>query len=130
MPMPPRDKNTGRFLAKKKAPARTRSKKVQVAAKKKAPASPRARALPRRRNAAAPVMKKNPAVPQAKRDTLEMDYVDKFTLADTLEALGLICWEKAEHLISNWQDTYTARPWQQMGAQLDTLSVRARNKGV
>ena len=39
------------------------------------------------------------------------DTIDVDGLAETLEKLGDICFEKSEHLVSNWQDAGAAAQW-------------------
>ena len=40
------------------------------------------------------------------------DTIDVDGLAETLEKLGDICFEKSEHLVSNWQDAGAAAQWE------------------
>ena len=50
-------------------------------------------------------------------DILE-DLVDRYTLADVLEALTEVCELKADHLRSNWQDSNGAKVWSAVGAKV------------
>jgi hypothetical protein len=49
--------------------------------------------------------------------------VDAHGLTNIVEALAVICAEKAEHLRANWQDKTTARAW---SADFRTLDKAAR----
>ena len=54
-------------------------------------------------------------------DKLEIEFVDKYGLADTLDLLAEICSGKADHLRSNWQDEQTGESWDNAaGALLQT----------
>jgi len=37
--------------------------------------------------------------------------LDQSSLSDLLQALGQVCYEKADHLRSNWQDRSAASDW-------------------
>ncbi len=62
---------------------------------------------------------------QVERDQLEA-LVDAASLSDVVEALGRIAAEKAEHIRTTWQDTYTARPWQKASDRLDRIVPHVR----
>jgi hypothetical protein len=51
-------------------------------------------------------------------DLLE-DEVDKFGLCEVVSALESICYLKAEHLRSNWQDELTAKLWEKRAAKIE-----------
>jgi hypothetical protein len=59
----------------------------------------------------------------ATRDLLEQ-FIDRNTLADALEVLSEICWEKASHVQEAWQDTTLATAWERAGQAIDKLSSR------
>ena len=50
--------------------------------------------------------------------------IDAVNLNHVLEALIEVCYGKAEHLRSNWQDAAAAKLWEKAGAVLD----KARSK--
>lgn len=56
-------------------------------------------------------------------DTLE-EYIDREGLQAVLRALSEICYLKAEHAESNWQDRNLARAWLRAGTSLDAQAVR------
>lgn len=45
-------------------------------------------------------------------------YVDKHGLLHVLTALESLCYEKAEHVKSTWQDQALARTWTRAGAAI------------
>ena len=47
--------------------------------------------------------------------------IDRASLAMVLEALSQVCWEKADHLQSNWQDPVTAKAWHKAGNAIDWI---------
>jgi hypothetical protein len=53
-------------------------------------------------------------------DELE-ELVDTNSLAEVLDALAQVCYEKAEHLRGNWQDRDTAAHWDKAGGKIDAL---------
>lgn len=48
--------------------------------------------------------------------------IDHFGMSGLLMRLGSICNEKAEHIVSNWQDEDLAECWFNVGTMLDDLS--------
>jgi hypothetical protein len=56
------------------------------------------------------------------RQTLE-SLVDKYSLAQVIENLAEICYGKAEHLRTNWQDEQSAKYWERNGKRLDRLTA-------
>jgi hypothetical protein len=56
--------------------------------------------------------------------------IDQASLRQVLEAVAYVCWEKAEHIRSNWQDEHLARDWDAAGKVVDTASRRASVKRV
>ena len=57
---------------------------------------------------------------QQDKDTLEA-LIDKYTLEETLNNLGLICLEKSEHIMENWQDPQLAKVWGKKGHKIMNL---------
>jgi hypothetical protein len=55
------------------------------------------------------------------QDALE-DLVDQASLHDVLDALSTICYEKADHVRTTWQDIALARLWITNGTRLDALA--------
>ncbi len=51
--------------------------------------------------------------------------IDEHGLGHVLAGLGLVCFEKADHLRVNWQDNQTARAWDHMGKRLDKTAREA-----
>ncbi len=49
-------------------------------------------------------------------------YIDKYSLADLCEMIARICYEKAEHLRSAWQDEALAESWEKTAIQLEKIS--------
>ena len=56
--------------------------------------------------------------------TLEQ-IVDATNLSDVLAALAEICYGKAEHLRSNWQDESAAKAWQKAANRVDDYAHSA-----
>ena len=56
--------------------------------------------------------------------------VDRFGLSAALDALATVCGAKADHLMSNWQDDASARPWSRLGRRLDTVATAAKREGL
>ena len=54
------------------------------------------------------------------QDTLE-ELIDQTSLHAVLDALSTICYEKADHVRTTWQDIPLARLWIHTGRLLDTL---------
>ncbi len=59
---------------------------------------------------------------QSSQDTLE-EIVDQRGLQQVLGLLSAVCFEKAEHLASNWQDERAAAQWRVAGRRLDRFSA-------
>ena len=49
--------------------------------------------------------------------------VDQCTLLDTVTALELMCYEKAEHLRVNWRDKASATQWERAAKALYTANL-------
>lgn len=54
-------------------------------------------------------------------DQLE-SLIDAYSLGDILEALTGIAYEKAAHILANWQDNVTAQPWQKAAILIDKIT--------
>lgn len=63
------------------------------------------------------------------KTTLE-GLVDQYNLDNVVGALAEICFEKAEHVRTNWQDAYGARKWVQAGNQLMITCMNIKIKEV
>jgi hypothetical protein len=51
--------------------------------------------------------------------SLELEaLVDKYSLAQIVDALAEVAFAKAEHLQANWQDKSTAKVWERAGSRL------------
>ena len=56
--------------------------------------------------------------------------VDSATLFDVVEALQGLCFLKAEHLSSNWQDDKSARTWTKAGLAFDAILARQAIRAI
>lgn len=61
------------------------------------------------------------------QDKLEIEFIDKHGLSNTLEAIADICLLKAEHLRVNWQDDNTARAWETIYNKMNHALATIRN---
>ena len=68
-------------------------------------------------------------VTQELKDSLET-LLDNSTLETLLSALSDVCYEKAEHLLSAWQDRATSKAWSHAAKQVDTLSAHSAIRQV
>lgn len=50
--------------------------------------------------------------------------VDRYSVAEVLEALASICREKADHIRTNWQDNATAKEWDKRANALEKVHDR------
>lgn len=66
-------------------------------------------------------------LPSAEQRILEA-FIDRRGLAAVVDALGIICGEKADHVRSNWQDSRTASAWQRRAGQLDRLAATIKRE--
>lgn len=57
------------------------------------------------------------------RDDLEM-MIDSVGLGNVVDLLEEICYEKAEHLRSNWQDESAAKHWEHDAREFDKVRNR------
>jgi len=60
---------------------------------------------------------------QSTKDDLEQ-LIDRNGLDAVLDALRDICAEKAEHVLTNWQDKQAAKDWDQAASVLDRASAK------
>lgn len=60
---------------------------------------------------------------QSERDELEA-LIDKHSIEDVVIALDLVCQEKSEHVLINWQDKNLSKAWTRVGGKL-TIAARA-----
>ena len=65
------------------------------------------------------------------RDKLEIEFVDKYGLAATLEAIADICLLKADHIKTNWeqfnQGNSLSRQWESFRSKIDTCRAKLQN---
>jgi hypothetical protein len=66
------------------------------------------------------------SITQTDADVIE-SLVDKYGLERIVAGLALLCFEKAEHVRSNWQDVTGARGWDADGKRLETVAMRLDN---
>jgi hypothetical protein len=65
-----------------------------------------------------------------KVDDLEAQFVDKYGIAGVLDGLSRVCWNKAEHLATNWQDENWARAYEKVARKLDSYRHTIEKTGV
>ena len=56
--------------------------------------------------------------------------VDRHGLSNVIEALSIVCAEKADHIQTNWQDNVLAGSWERSSHQLDTVAARVKARGL
>ena len=66
---------------------------------------------------------------QAQRDELEA-LIDLGGVEEMLSALVMICNEKADHVMTNWQDRNLARVWQRCAREIDKCQTRIVREGA
>jgi hypothetical protein len=59
--------------------------------------------------------------PQDLQEALE-SMIDDTSLTDVLNALVSVCGDKAEHLLSNWQDPMAAKCWAKMATAIERVA--------
>ena len=65
-----------------------------------------------------------------KQESLEYvleELIDKESLSTVLDTLASICFGKAEHLATNWQDTESAKAWTKIGNTVFTCADKAKS---
>jgi hypothetical protein len=50
-------------------------------------------------------------------------FIDSNNLQDALQLLSTICWEKATHTLTNWQDSETAQAWEKAALAIERVSI-------
>ena len=55
--------------------------------------------------------------------------VDRYSLANVLEALVAVCGDKADHVRANWQDAGLAKDWATDARTIDRIIAKIRNAG-
>lgn len=58
------------------------------------------------------------------------DMIDKHSLKKVLEDLEEICYLKADHIESDWQDTGLAKVWERGGKACGTAARKANDLGI
>jgi hypothetical protein len=58
------------------------------------------------------------------------DMIDRHGLANVLDGIARICFDKADHIQANWQDAHLAGLWAAMANRLVTQSAAAAGKGL
>jgi hypothetical protein len=53
--------------------------------------------------------------------------IDQYSLTDVLASLVDICYGKAEHLASDWQDETAAKSWEQDAKIIDRIVSKVRD---
>jgi hypothetical protein len=61
---------------------------------------------------------------QTERQQELEDLVDALGLKGVCQSLAEICWAKAEHIRSNWQDEPLAKAWGKAAAMLERVATR------
>lgn len=65
-----------------------------------------------------------------KMSELLEEFIDEHDLSQALNVLREICYSKAEHVLTNWQDQGLASRWEQMGGRLDTQAFEAKKREI
>jgi hypothetical protein len=55
------------------------------------------------------------------------EIIDSHGITNVLEAIEQVCYEKAEHVQSNWQDRPLAKAWEKVATKLGVAIVASRN---
>lgn len=55
-------------------------------------------------------------------DAIE-ELIDQNSLSAVKEALANVCFEKAEHIQSNWQDSDLAKTWENAGRKIGNVDT-------
>lgn len=56
-------------------------------------------------------------------DMVIEEAIDAGGISAVIDALVRVCFEKAEHLRSNWQDNVSARSWERDARKLDRIKT-------
>lgn len=65
-----------------------------------------------------------PALSKKQKEEME-GLIDTHGLYNILECLAVICYEKQDHINTNWQDRKLAEAWGRIGARLETAAHHA-----
>ena len=49
--------------------------------------------------------------------------VDKYSLGVILDTLGSVCYEKSDHIRSDWKDDHLARLWETKGRVMQSMAA-------
>jgi hypothetical protein len=52
--------------------------------------------------------------------------IDRYGMSQVLLGIAAVCYEKEDHLRTNWQDTTTARAWHSDGVAVENLAAKIR----
>lgn len=58
------------------------------------------------------------------------DLIDSCGLSNVLESLGDICFEKADHVASNWQDDNLSKLWNRAATHCNSAASRVMRMGL
>jgi len=47
--------------------------------------------------------------------------IDSYGLSNVLSQISQICYDKSNHLLDNWQDSYASKDWDKSGDKINTL---------
>jgi dissimilatory sulfite reductase (desulfoviridin) alpha/beta subunit len=53
------------------------------------------------------------------------ELIDKVGLEDFLTAIEEVCYQKEEHIIANWQDTFLANKWHKVAKMVGMAANQA-----
>lgn len=57
------------------------------------------------------------------QETLEA-MIDRLGLGAVLERIGQVCFDKEDHLSSNWQEQHAAKGWAEAGLRISELGQK------
>lgn len=63
------------------------------------------------------------------RDKIEA-IIDRTSLRDVLQGIAQICYDKAEHIASNWQDHPLSMTWDRAAGLIEKVTVNEKIKAV
>ena len=47
--------------------------------------------------------------------------IDESGMENFLDAVETVCYDKADHLRTNWQDEYAAKQWEKTASKIETV---------
>ncbi len=53
-------------------------------------------------------------------------YIDRNSVSQLLAHIATICREKSDHIIENWQDANTAKPWNSAANAINSATRKVR----